>query len=189
MKYTGINHLAFVTGNMEMTIHYWRDLLGMPLISAFGEEGFRHYFFEIDQHNTVAFFEWEGVEKSQKKLPGTPLKGPILFDHLSLGVESADLAWELKDTIESAGFECSDMIDHGFIHSFYTFDPNGVPLEFSYTVEGKDIHRNPVFEDVNPLQATLEGSQPQPGRWPNVSVTPKSERVVKPGDGSGFFHK
>jgi len=30
-RYTGINHLAMVTGDMDATIRFWRDLLGMRL--------------------------------------------------------------------------------------------------------------------------------------------------------------
>uniref|UniRef100_UPI0040579DB8 VOC family protein n=1 Tax=Candidatus Electronema sp. TaxID=2698783 RepID=UPI0040579DB8 len=48
MNFKGINHLALVTGDMNGTIRFWRDLLGMRLISGVGEAGFRHYFFEID---------------------------------------------------------------------------------------------------------------------------------------------
>ena len=30
--------------------------------------------------------------------------------------------------MDAAGFNCSDVIDHGFIHSIYAFDPNGIPI-------------------------------------------------------------
>lgn len=29
MKFNGINHLAMATGDMDATIHFWRDLLGI----------------------------------------------------------------------------------------------------------------------------------------------------------------
>ncbi len=31
--YTGINHLAMATGDMDVTIRFWRDLLGMRLVA------------------------------------------------------------------------------------------------------------------------------------------------------------
>ncbi|MCI5121792.1 MAG: VOC family protein, partial [Candidatus Electrothrix sp. AUS4] len=37
MKFRGINHLALVTADMEATIRFWRDLMGMRLIHGFGE--------------------------------------------------------------------------------------------------------------------------------------------------------
>lgn len=36
MKITGINHLAFITHDMEKTIRYYRDLLGMTLEAGWG---------------------------------------------------------------------------------------------------------------------------------------------------------
>ncbi|KPK34124.1 MAG: glyoxalase [Phycisphaerae bacterium SG8_4] len=190
LKFTGINHLAMVTGDMDSTIRFWRDLLGMRLISGFGEAGFRHYFFEIDQKNTIAFFEWSGAQAVERKLHGQPFEGPIVFDHIAFGMESSEETWKLKDKLESAGFQCSDMIDHGFIHSVYSFDPNGIPIEFCYEVEGHDIHKNPVLHDSEPLASATEGVDSQPGKWPEVvDPTPIAERHVKSGDGSGFFRK
>lgn len=45
MRFTGINHLAMVIGDMDMTIRFWRDLLGMRLIVGTGRPGYRYYFF------------------------------------------------------------------------------------------------------------------------------------------------
>jgi len=47
MKFNGVNHLAMATGNMDKTILFWRDLLGMRLVAGLGQKGYRHYFFEI----------------------------------------------------------------------------------------------------------------------------------------------
>ena len=188
MQFTGINHLAMVTGDMDATIRFWRDLLGMRLIGGFGEAGFRHYFFEIDQRNTIAFFEWSGARPAELKLHGQPFEGPIVFDHIAFGMESSEETWRLKDKLEAAGFQCSDMLDHGFIHSVYSFDPNGIPIEFSYEVEGQDIHKTPALHDPEPPASAKEGADPQPDKWPEVVVpTPMEDRIVKAGDGSGFF--
>ncbi|MDD9302260.1 MAG: VOC family protein [Desulfobacter sp.] len=179
MKFKGINHLAMVTGDMESTIRFWRDLIGMRLINGFGQRGFRHYFFEIDDKNTLAFFEWDGAQPVEPKDHGVPFKGPIVFDHIAFGVDSSREAWHLKDKLEAAGFECSDLIDHGFIHSIYSFDPNGIPIEFCYEAGERDFRKNPVLKDDDPPPAALEGAEPQPGKWPRVKrPTPEEERFV-----------
>src|SRR3990172_6789032 len=103
-KYTGINHLAMATGDMDATIRFWRDLLGMRLIAELGKPGYRHYFFEISQNDTIAFFEWPGIEPVPEKEHGRPVRGPFVFDHVSIGVESADSLWDIKDRISGAGF-------------------------------------------------------------------------------------
>ena len=94
-----------------------------------------------------------------------------------------------RSRLEAAGFPVSDVIDHGFIHSIYAFDPNGIPIEFSHNVEGLDIRNQPQMRDETPSEVTLEGAEPVPGRWPAVKrVTPKSEWVAYPGAGSELFH-
>lgn len=188
MQFKGINHLALITGDMEATIRFWRDLLGMRLIHGFGEPGFRHYFFAVDEKTCVSFFEWQGVQPAERKLHGRPVTGPVVFDHLAFGLDSAAAVWDLRDRLEAAGFPCSDMIDHGFIHSIYTFDPNGLPLEFCYETE--DIHQNPVLYDPEPPPAALEGAEAQPGQWPEPQQrTSVTAQQVKAGDGSRFFQK
>ena len=184
VKYSGINHLAMATKDMDATIRFWRDLLGMRLVAGLGRPGYRHYFFEISAHDMVAFFEWPDVEKIPEKDHGVPVKGPFAFDHVAIEVESDDDLWELKDRFEAADIWVSEIIDHGFIHSVYAFDPNNIAIEFSAPVEGVDIRKYPKMKDKKPLPTALEGADPQPGHWPEITKpTPKDERRVYPGEG------
>jgi catechol 2,3-dioxygenase-like lactoylglutathione lyase family enzyme len=178
------------TGDMDKTIKYWRDLLGMRLVAGLGRPGYRHYFFEISKEDMIAFFEWPGVEGIPEKDHGFPVKGPFVFDHVSFGVETEDDLWELKDRLEAAGFYVSELIDHGFIHSIYSFDPNGIPIEFSVNIEGRDVRKNPIIDDSEPSDVTLEGPEPVKGIWPEVKEpTPLSEKIAYPGAGSELFEK
>jgi catechol 2,3-dioxygenase-like lactoylglutathione lyase family enzyme len=34
VTYNGVNHLAMATGDMDMTVRFWRDLLGMRLVAG-----------------------------------------------------------------------------------------------------------------------------------------------------------
>jgi catechol 2,3-dioxygenase-like lactoylglutathione lyase family enzyme len=189
MGFNGINHLAMATGDMDKTIRFWRDLLGMRLVAGLGQPGYRHYFFEISNTDLLAFFEWPGVKPVVEKEHGRPVKGPFVFDHISFGVTSEDDLWKLKDKLEAAGFSVSDVINHGFIHSIYTYDPNGIPIEFSNNVSNVDIRKEPQMRDTSPSKITLNGAEPQIEIWPKVTVpTPKSQWVVYPGAGSELFH-
>jgi catechol 2,3-dioxygenase-like lactoylglutathione lyase family enzyme len=188
-KFNGVNHLAMATGNMDETIRFWRDLLGMRLVAGLGKPGYRHYFFEISKNDTIAFFEWPGIEPVEEKEHGRPVRGPFIFDHVSFGVETEGDLWDLKDQLAAAGIWVSEVIDHGFIHSIYAFDPNGIPIEFSHNVEGIDVRKNPAMQDRAPTATAREGAGPRPGIWPEVSKpTPKNERIVYPGAGSELFH-
>lgn len=184
MRFTGINHLAMATGDMDATIRYWRDLLGMRLVAGLGHPGYRHYFFEISKTDTIAFFEWPGVTPGPDKDHGAPVKGPFTFDHISFGLESADELWELRDRLDAAGFWVSEVVDHGFIHSLYSFDPNNIPVEFSVPVAGVDLRQSPVMADTEPTALARQGAEPVPGVWPAPARrTPPEERRVYPGEG------
>ena len=186
-RYTGINHLAMVTGDMDRTIRFWRDLLGMRLVAGLGGKGYRHYFFEISDQDMIAFFEWPDVDKIPERDHGVPTRGPVAFDHIAFGVEGDDDLWALKDRLEAAGFWVSEVIDHGFIHSIYTFDPNHIPIEFSSPVAGVNLRRQPKMLDRHPSAAASEGPEPRPRRWPAVvHPTPRMERAVDPGEGTVF---
>jgi catechol 2,3-dioxygenase-like lactoylglutathione lyase family enzyme len=189
VRFNGVNHLAMATGDMDKTIRFWRDLLGMRLVAGLGRPGYRHYFFQLSDADLVAFFEWSGVKPMPKKDHGRPVQGSFIFDHVSFGVETEDDLWELKDKLEAAGFEVSDVIDHGFIHSIYSFDPNGIPIEFSVNVAGRSVRKTPTIVDSSPSKTTLEGSEPKPDMWPPVKrPTPRSSRFVYSGAGSELFH-
>jgi catechol 2,3-dioxygenase-like lactoylglutathione lyase family enzyme len=184
ITYTGVNHLALATGNMEATIRFWRDLLGMRLVAGLGHPGYRHYFFELSETDLIAFFEWPGVEPLPLKEHGAPVKGPFAFDHLSMGVATEQDLWELKDKLEAAGFWVSEVIDHGFIHSIYAHDPNNIAIEFS-APGTLDIRKHPKMADKSPTPLALEGPEPRPGAWPAVSrPTPPEEWSSYPGDGA-----
>ena len=184
INYTGINHLAMATGDMDATIAYWRDLLGMRLVAGLGRPGYRHYFFAISPHDMIAFFEWPGVEPLPEKDHGVPVKGPYVFDHLSLEVATQEDLRRIKDRLEAAEQWVSEIIDHGFIHSIYAFDPNNIPIEFSWPVDTVDIRRNPCMADKMPSRLALEGSEPQSGRWPECPPDVRGgSHVVYPGEG------
>lgn len=186
-NYTGINHLAMVTHDMGSTIRFWRDLLGMRLIAGLGRKGYRHYFFEISEHDMIAFFEWPHAEPIPEKDHGVPVKGPVAFDHVSIAVASDDDLWELKDRLEAAGFWVSEVVDHGFIHSIYSFDPNNIPIEFSSAVTDVDLRRHPQMRDKNPPAEAREGAKARHEYWPQPEhPTPPGERAVYPGEGAVF---
>ena len=183
-KYTGINHMAMATGDMDATIRFWRDLLGMRLVAGLGHPGYRHYFFEITGHDMIAFFEWPDVRPLAEKDHGFPVKGAFGFDHVSFEVASDDDLWELKDKLEAADLWCSEVVDHGFIHSIYAYDPNNIAIEFSAPVQGVDIRATPVMADTDPSTEARKGPEPRPGVWPEVSSpTPESGREVYEGEG------
>ena len=165
MKFRGINHLAMVTNDMDKTIRFYRDVLGMQLVGALGSTPdtprYRHYFFETGPNSTIAFFEWPGMVEEFHKPAGVPTGGRVQFDHISFDVESEEALLELQDKLAEAGVEVTRVVDHKFIHSIYFTDPNGIALEASVWITnptGKDPdYDNPyVFQDPDPVPALKE---------------------------------
>ena len=115
---------------------------------------------------------------------------PFSFDHVSFEVESDADLWELKDKLEASDIWVSEVIDHGFIHSIYSFDPNNIAIEFSAPVMGVNIRNHPVNMDSTPSQIAREGPEPQPSHWPQPArPTFPQEQTVYPGEGRILLSK
>ena len=143
MHIRGINHLALVTGDMEGTVRFYSEVLGLPVVSTTGNRPasypYRHYFMKVGEHTTVAFFEWPDVEPFHKPA-GALAKGRLQFDHLSFDVEDEEALLALQAQIRAHDVEVTGVVDHQTIQSIYFTDPvNGIALEASYWV----AHRGP----------------------------------------------
>ncbi len=158
MSYQGVNHLALVTNDMEKTVRFYRDVLGMPVVGTVGGDiggkPMRHYFFGIGPRSSIAFFEWQGVELPPRKDSGVPASGRS-FDHVSINVDSEETLLALQRRAREHGVPASDVVDHGMVDSIYFEDPNGISLEFSFAK--KDLEREPSFRDPNPVPALRDG--------------------------------
>ncbi|MFQ3574522.1 MAG: VOC family protein [Thermodesulfovibrionales bacterium] len=176
-SFRGVHHIAMATGNLDRTIRYWRDLLRMRLIGCFGKKGYKQYFFEISEGSSISFFEWDGVEPIHEKDHGRAVRGQFAFDHISFEVSSEDELWDIKDRLQYHGEWVSEVIDHGIILSVYTFDPNGIAIEFTYQKEGMSIQRHPLNYDKDPTSIAKEGIDPQLNLFPDSpQPTPIHER-------------
>jgi catechol 2,3-dioxygenase-like lactoylglutathione lyase family enzyme len=176
-QWRGINHLALVTPDMDKTVRFYHGVLGMPLVATLSVGPMRHYFFEMGEGNTVAFFEWEGEDiPTFSKPAGIPPSFPAQFDHLSFDLPDERALHDLQERLRAAGVEVTDVVDHDFIHSVYFTDPNGIALEASYwlrnptTVDG--VRGEPILTDEDPVPAVREIVEAGEPAW-----TPKTELV------------
>lgn len=178
----GINHLAFITPDLDCTIRFYRDLLGMELFAGIGHDGYRHYFFRLGDGSTqVAFFAYDGASAMHRKFPGDRSDLPLGFDHVSFTVESRDDLFALKDRLEAAGIAVHGAVDHGLFWSIYFYDPNNIPLEATW--DFMEVVEPPAVVDDAPLEIVREGSAPQPGHWPEVGTpTPRSAMTASGGN-------
>ena len=139
----GVHHLALNTDDMKKTVDFYTRVLGMPLIHAMrvpaglgtgaGNRGnppfenLRHYFFDLGNDSTLAFFE---IPKGAKPHGDRDAIGTM--QHLAVAVSAAG-ATELLARLERYRIENSGVIDTmPGLKSVYFFDPNGIRLEFAW---------------------------------------------------------
>ncbi|MEK9659188.1 MAG: VOC family protein [Chloroflexota bacterium] len=168
MNIRGINHLAMVTGDLDATVRFYRDVLGLEVVATTGNAPglypYRHYFFRLGPGATLAFFEWPDMVEPFHKPAGLPARGRWQFDHLSFDVEDRDAIEALRAHLAANGVDVTHVVDHQFIQSIYFTDPvNGIALEASYWVRDAtaaspaDQTDRTLFYDPNPVPALREG--------------------------------
>ena len=161
-RWRGVNHLALVTGDMDATVRFYHGVLGAQLVATIGTPHFRHYFFEIGERNTIAFFEYADSPPAEFAKPaGVPDPRAIQFDHLSLDLEDEAALEALQARLKEHGCEVTDVIDHGIMRSIYFTDPSGIALEASWWVKDAtggdpDYGDRALFGDADPVAAVRE---------------------------------
>ena len=162
VTWRGVNHLALVTNDMDATVRFYHGVLDARLVATIGTPHFRHYFFEIGQGNTIAFFEYAGSRVTPFAKPaGMPDPRAAQFDHVSFDVSDEEALLALRRRLKGMDCEVTDVVDHGFIRSIYFTDPNGIALEASYSVVDAtaidaDLDDPRLFGDPDPVPAVVE---------------------------------
>ena len=153
-RYGGINHLALVCRDMERTVDFYTNVLGMPLIKTIDlpfDLG-QHFFFDCGGGDSLAFF-W--FPKSPDAMPGVssptgmPGEGELETAHGSMNHVAFDVPSEKFDEyhakLSAKGVHVTPILNHDdsprgmsrevhegtFIRSFYFMDPDGILLEFA----------------------------------------------------------
>ncbi len=166
-EFSGINHLALVCKDMDRTIDFYTNVLGMPLTKTIDlpEGRGKHYFFDCGGGDQLAFFWFPGgpdsvSEREFKRITATP----GTMNHVAFNVSPAKID-EYRERLQAMGIECTEVVNHDdsergvsddispstFIRSIYFKDPDGMQLEFAawareLTVE--DINYTPVVVSV-----------------------------------------
>ncbi len=154
MNYRGIVDVALVTNDMEKTVRFYRDVLGMSVVvtGAFDTNGqrIRHYFFTLGPGSCLSFFEWPGVDLLPRKDAGVPAVGRQ-FDHVLIGVDSEETLMDLQKRVRKEGIQASDIVDMGFARAIFFEDPNCISLGFAFFT--RDLETDPAFYDTEPVPA------------------------------------
>jgi glyoxylase I family protein len=141
-----LHHHAFVVRNGERNRRFFEDLLGIPLVATWCEQGrsaelqrevaFCHTFFGLADGSALAFFEFADPELYALTQAEAPAKVGR-YDHVALKVERASYE-ELKGRLERAGKPFRET-DHGYCTSLYVTSPDGLIVEFTLDPPDADV--------------------------------------------------
>jgi len=116
----GVHHVAFLCADVERTVQFYQELLEFPLTDIFENRDYRgsnHFFFDIGHGNSLAFFDFPGLDLGEYR---EVLGG---LHHLALSMEPAH--WErIKAKLDAAGVSYQQIKS-----SLYFRDPDGTRLE------------------------------------------------------------
>jgi catechol 2,3-dioxygenase-like lactoylglutathione lyase family enzyme len=117
----GVHHVALFCSDVEQTVAFYQGLLEFPLTDMFENRDYRgstHFFFDIGHGNSLAFFDFPGLDVG----PYAEVLGGL--QHLAISVAPEQWA-RLKDKLDRAGVEYA----HVSGSSLYFRDPDGARLE------------------------------------------------------------
>lgn len=117
----GVHHVALICADVEQTTRFYQGLLGFPLTTMFENRdlpGSTHFFFDIGNGNTIAFFDLPGVD------PGEYAEVLGGLHHLAISMEVEH--WKAaKARLDAEGIP----YDHVDGTSIYFRGPDGERLE------------------------------------------------------------
>ena len=117
----GLHHVAFLSSDVERTVRFYQELLEFPLTDIFENRDYRgsnHFFFDIGNHNLIAFFDFPGLDLG----PYAEVLGGL--HHIAISVEPEK--WQhLRGKLDDAGIEY--LLESGT--SIYFRDPDGLRVE------------------------------------------------------------
>ena len=152
----GINHLALVCKDMQKTVDFYTQILGMPLTKTIDLPGGmgQHFFFDCGNGDSLAFFWFPGAPKAAPGIaspdgaffnPGAELTTAHgSMNHVAFDV-SPDKIEQYRERLVNAGVQVTPIINHDnsaagvtaqpsddtFVRSIYFYDPDGILLEFA----------------------------------------------------------
>ena len=148
----GVHHLALCTDDIKKTTEFYVRVLGMPLVHAMkvpkglgtgaGNRGnppyeeLRHYFFDMGNDSTLAFFE---IPKGKEPQGNRNAIGAM--QHCAFTVTREKFR-DIEARLKQHGVAYNGPIRQlPGMDGIYIFDPNGIRLEFACQPDdGEDPH-------------------------------------------------
>jgi catechol 2,3-dioxygenase-like lactoylglutathione lyase family enzyme len=132
----GLNHLAFAARDLDETIEFYTQVVGLKLLRVRpldGDPASTMVFFDMGRGEFLAFLKLHDV-----KQPAARGTGGI--HHFALTVDRQQYR-NFKDRAEERGIKYQT-ISHEILDSISALDPNGVEVELSvWNIDPKDMQQ------------------------------------------------
>lgn len=150
MKAKGVSHIAMCVADLDRSLHFYRDLLGLTVRLHTTQEMARRpgaesaeMYQRPRESRTVANVWFDDPDTTQPFLvltshPGSEVEGdPIKLDqigisHISFGVEDVRAYAEelMAKGVSLAGTLDDFTNDQGVMRTFFVYDPDGILVQF-----------------------------------------------------------
>ncbi|MEZ5321423.1 MAG: VOC family protein [Microthrixaceae bacterium] len=131
------HHVAFATPDMTTTHRFYTEAMGFELVKAVmaptPQGGWaKHVFYDTGGNGLLAFWDLhiDRIDVVRGAI-STDLGLPDWVNHLAFDAPSAECLDDARGRWLDLGFDVVE-IDHGFCHSMYTVDPNGILVEWCH---------------------------------------------------------
>jgi catechol 2,3-dioxygenase-like lactoylglutathione lyase family enzyme len=136
-----MHHVAYACRDIVATTAFYEDLMGFPLVhtevSGEGEHFLRHVFFDTGDGSCIAFFDLHGVGETPNWSTSLadPNGVPVWVNHIAFRADR-ELQESVRERMIAADVKPLMELDHGWCHSLYYLDPNGIMVELCRDTPG-----------------------------------------------------
>lgn len=159
----GVSHIALVVNDIQATHKFYTEAMGFELVKTEvvpKDDGFlRHVFYSTGSADDqlIAFWDYGNVPGPERLKTNicTDLDLPPLSNHIAFqAVDASDIERRKQRWLDHGCVVIE--IDHGWIHSIYTEDPDGIAVEFAFVTR--------PFSDADAVEALelLQATNPPP---------------------------
>ena len=126
MRLRGLHHVTAICRDIDRTIIFYRDVLGLPIAMdgpSDDDPDARHVRFALGDGTQVTFLHYPRMPEGVVGIGST--------HHFALRVESAEEQEAWRDYLRAQDVDCTDVLDRGAFRSIYVRDPDGHLVEIA----------------------------------------------------------
>jgi glyoxylase I family protein len=129
MRITGIHHITLLVSNLDRSMAFYRNILGMRLVKQTvnaDDRSARHFIFgdaEASPGTLITCLEYPDLEEGKVGRGST--------HHFALSVDSVEELAAWKGYLEERGIPTTDVMDREDFKSIYLRDPDGHIIEIA----------------------------------------------------------